>query len=292
MEQARAALLARLDSEEAADLADRLRGCGLVMPLWCKSCGHRHDATTKCNRKWCPSCAPKRGNERAAKLRVLIAAMKWPMHITLTVPNVEMASAPRTLLRDLVQSFARLRRSKLWRENVAGGVAAVEVTDKGNGLHPHLHIVCDARWIALHTAAPSGRETKEELAAKFRGAAEELQAAWQTATRTPRHMSLWIRRADKGAAHEIVKYALKAEDALKCEGEIAPILRMLDAVRAVVTWGSCRGVQIPEDQERKLKCPAGHADWSTTPTAAVPYSKLPSKHKLARLLGGRVKELS
>lgn len=263
--QWRAQLLARLDKEGADDLADRLRRCGLVMPLWCKCCGHRHDAKTKCNRKWCPSCAPKRGNERAQKLRVLIAAMKWPLHITFTVPNTPIEQAGKHLLRDLMRAFVKLRRTKLWKTNVRGGVVALEVTDKGNGLHPHLHVVCDARWIALHTPAPSGRETQEELAAKFEGAANELQCAWQHATAIPEHMSLWIRRCDQNAAHEIVKYSLKSEDALKCHGEIAPLLRMLDAVRTVSTWGSCRGVKMPEDETPRLTCPAGHADWSTTP---------------------------
>jgi hypothetical protein len=281
-------LLAKLDAEGADDLADRLRKCGLEMSLWCRGCGHRHVAHTKCNRKWCPSCAPKRGNERAARLRVAIAAMRWPLHITFTVPNVALEHAPRTLLRDLMRAFIKLRRTKLWRSNVKGGCAALEVTDKGNGLHPHLHAVVDARWIALHTPAPSGRETPEELRAKLAAAANELQHAWQHATGHHQHLQMWIRRCDAGAAQEIVKYALKSEDAVNCQGEIAPVLRMLDSIRTVSTWGTCRGLKIPDDDDHALTCPNGHRDWSTTPPPNADWETLPNKLKLAKILSGAV----
>jgi hypothetical protein len=263
--QWRKRLLERLRREDETELADRLAKCGQVFPLWCKGCGHRHDAETKCNRKWCPSCAPKRGNERAARLRHAIRLMKWPMHITLTVPNVDWEAAPRTLLVDLLQSFKRLRDSVLWQRCVKGGMVACEVTDKGNGLHPHLHIVCDARWIALKTPEPHHTDTPEQRAYKYQMAAQELQSRWASATRQPEHKSLWIRRCDAGAAAEIMKYALKAEDALNCQGRIGPIINMLDAGRMVRGFGSMFGVKWPEDDERPLLCQCGGHDWTTLP---------------------------
>lgn len=264
--QWKAQIIARLDEEGETEMADKLRGCGLTMYLYCAECGHKHEAKTKCSRKWCPSCAPKRGNERAARLRVLIAAMKWPLHITLTVPNTVADWAPRSLLRDLLKAFVRLRRSKLWKTNVKGGVYSIEVTDKGNGYHPHLHVVADCRWLALHHREPHWTMTKEEEEATKRGAAEELQAAWQHATRIDRHMSLWVRRCDAGAAQEIVKYALKSEDAVKLEGRLGPVFRLIDSVRMCSAFGSCRGVEIPEDKTRSLLCPNGHSEWRVSPT--------------------------
>lgn len=265
-EQWKRQIIARLDDEGETEMADKLRGCGLALRLYCAECGHCHDAKTKCCRKWCPSCAPKRGNERASRLRVLIAAMRWPLHITLTVPNTVADWAPRSLLRDLLQSFVRLRRTKLWKTNVKGGVYSIEVTDKGNGYHPHLHVVVDCRWLALHHKEPHWTMSDEEVAATKKGAAEELQAAWQHATRIERHMSLWIRRCDAGAAQEIVKYALKSEDAVKLEGRLGPVFRLIDSVRMCSPFGSCRGVKIPEDDRSSLTCPNGHSEWRVTPT--------------------------
>lgn len=286
--QWRRQLLARLDAEGADDLADRLRKCGLTFPLWCSSCGHRHEAAQKCNRKWCPSCAPKRANERARKMRLAVRAMQWPMHVTLTMQNVPLDEAPRTLLRSLMRSFAKLRRMKLWAENVKGGVVSVEITDKGNGLHPHLHALIDCEWLALKTPKPHRGDTTETLAVKFRAAAQELQAAWARCLKQETPPSLWIRRCDAGAADEVMKYALKTEDALNCQGEIAPVLRMLDAVRTVATFGSLRGLKVPDDDEPRLVCPNGHNAWTTSPPACATYDSLDAKSKLRALLRGKV----
>lgn len=262
--QWRAELLARLDLEGETKLAARLRTCGLDFRLYCKACGYLHLAKTKCSRKWCPSCGPKRGNERAARLRMIIAAMKWPLHITLTRQNVDWETATRSLLADLHKSFGKLRRSKLWATNVVGGCVAAEITDKGNGLHPHLHAVVDCRWLALKTPEPHHTDSPEGRRAKFRSAATELQSEWARCLGQETPPSLFIRRCDAGAAAEIVKYALKAEDAVNCEGKIGPILRMIDATRMVRTFGSCFGIKVIETKTSPLTCPAGHSEWTTT----------------------------
>lgn len=224
-------------------------------------------------------------------MRYAVQAMRWPMHITLTMKNVTLDEAPRTLLRDLMKSFSKLRRTKLFKSNVKGGVVSVEITDKGKGLHPHLHALVDCRWLALKTPAPHRDDTAAEMRTKFRCAAQELQAAWAAALGQEEPPSLWIRRASAGAATEVMKYALKTEDALNCQGEIAPILRMLDACRTVATWGSLRGVKMPEELKHKLTCPMGHSQWSTTPTNAVKWNQLDNRTKLRALLRGKVRDL-
>lgn len=269
--QARKTLLNRLRAEGEWDLASRLAKCGLDFRLWCKVCGAPHLAETKCNRKWCPSCAPKRANERAARLRVGIRLMRWPMHITLTVSNVEDDAAGGNFIRKLAKSFARLRRSKLWRKCVVGGVGSIEVTNKGQGWHPHIHAVIDGRWVALKCPSPHRDDDHQMLKDKFRCAAQELQAAWSVACRQTIPPRIWIRRCDAGAAAEIMKYAIKSEHVESCEGTIGPLLRMLDSQRLVMGFGSLRGLKIPKDTAHKLTCPNGHSSWTPVP----PYDSLP-----------------
>lgn len=264
--QWRAQILDRLRSEGENEMADRLAKCGQPMSLWCAECGHEHACETKCSRKWCPSCAPKRGNQRADRLRHLIALMQWPMHITFSVPNVAYGHASRSMMRDLLVAFRRLRRLKLWSKNVEGGAYGMEVTDKGNGYHPHLHTVIDCRWLALHTREPHWRDSDETKRAKWKGAAEELQQAWQFATGIDSRMSVFIRRCDSNAASEILKYALKSEDAVKLQGRLGDVFRAMDAVRMCQAFGSIRGVDLPEDETPRLMCPNGHAEWRTVKT--------------------------
>lgn len=212
------------------------------------------------------------------------------MHITLTVPNLDFEEAPLMMMRELMLAFRRLRRLKLWKDNVKGGCYGLEVTNKGNGWHPHLHIVADCQWLALHTPEPRRGDSEDTRKAKLKGAAAELQSAWQFATGYERHMSLWLRRCDANAASEIVGYALKSEDSRKLSGRLGPIFRAMDKVRMCSPFGSCFGLKLPEDKAPRLMCPNGHADWSTTPTAATPYDALDRRQKLSRILRGQVRE--
>lgn len=264
--QWRAAILKRLLEEGEHEMAGRLAKCGQPMSLWCAECGHEHPCETKCTRKWCPSCAPKRGNERADRLRVLIGSMQWPMHLTFTVPNIAYGHSSRSMMRDLMLAFRRLRRLKLWKENVEGGAYGMEVTDKGEGYHPHLHVVIDCQWLSLHTPAPHWRDSAARKEEKQAASMAEVQAAWQFATGIDNHMSIYARRCDSNAASEILKYALKSEDALKLQGKLGDVFRAMDAVRMCQAFGSIRGVKIPEDEEHKLLCPNGHAEWRTVRT--------------------------
>lgn len=281
-QQRRQALLERLRSEGAEDLANRLAKCGLAFPLWCTSCGHRHDAETKCNRKWCPVCAPRRANERAAKLRLAIRLMHWPMHITLTVPNLDTTTTGKNFLRAMVKAFVRLRRSKLWRENVTGGAYGVEVTNKGNGWHPHIHTVIDCRWLATKTPEPHRSDDAETRAAKFRSAASELQGAWARATGLDVPASIWIRRCDTGAAAEIMKYAIKSEHVAGLDGEVAPILRMMDDVKLCNTFGDLRGLKVPDDDGPRLTCPNGHSEWTVAKPLEVAAAEATERGRKTR----------
>jgi len=186
--------------------------------------------------------------------------------VTLTIQNVELEHAPRTLVSDLLKAFRRLQRSKLFRAKVAGGLVAAEITDKGNGLHPHLHLLADCRWLSLKTPEPHHTDTAEERTYKFKMAAQELQAAWSRFARIDYGASIWIRRCDAGAAAEIVGYALKSEDVQNCQGRIGPVLHMLDACRTVRTFGTFRGVQLDDgSSDYQCTCPNGHSDWTPRP---------------------------
>jgi hypothetical protein len=187
------------------------------------------------------------------------------MHITLTVPNIDEDEDEKAFIRHLVASFARLRTSLLWRSNVSGGAYGIEVTDKGNGLHPHIHILLDCRWLALRTPEPWRDDDNEQRKQKFECAAQELQSAWNRARRGSEHTSLWIRRCDSKAATEVVKYAVKGADLIACEGSAARICRMLDAVRLTSPFGNLRGLKMEPEERHRLTCPNGHSEWTPRP---------------------------
>lgn len=267
--QLRAGLLARLEEEDEEELADRLRKCGLKFPLWCRDCGHRHEAATKCNRKWCPSCAPKRANERVAKMRIACGAMKWPMHVTFTIKNIEHENAGWNFIRHLGLSFARLRRMKLWKQNVKGGIYGIEVTNTGHGWHPHIHSLIDCRWLALNTPSPHWSDDAETVRMKIASSLSEVDAAWCRATGQTEPPSVKLRRCNAGAIVEILKYAVKGSDLLNSPDPIGRVLRWMDSRQLTSPFGSLRGLKLPDPPPSELKCPNGHQNWSPSPPFGV-----------------------
>src|SRR5204862_1110655 len=121
--------------------------------------GYRHKAEKRCKKKWCPVCVRGIATKRSIKFSRAAALMRWPMHLTLTVRNVA-DDDDHDFVRRLRRNFGKLRHRKIWKNNVTGGVAGIEVTNKGKGWHPHLHALIDCRWLAIDTPAPQRGETK------------------------------------------------------------------------------------------------------------------------------------
>lgn len=233
----RRALIVRLDKEGAADLSDRLRNCGQSMGMTCTHCGDHTQVLTRCKKKWCPSCQRSIAAKRTARMRGAIKTFQWPLFVTLTMTN----SHDPESVRKLRQAFGKLRNRKIWKSRVTAGVAAVEVTNKGAGWHPHLHALIDCRWLAIHTPEPPRGIKGEELKIYTESAQRELSANW--AEILGQEMAvIHVKRAHGSTViDEILKYSIKGSDLLTAPQKIAPMLRMLDMTRLVTTFGTLHG---------------------------------------------------
>jgi hypothetical protein len=144
-------------------------------------------------------------------------------------------------VRNLRRAFGKLRHRKFWKSSVSGGVAAVEVTNIGNGWHPHLHAVVDSPWLSNGTAAPSPRHSPEEKKRRCQLSAEEVQVQWSKCLKQP-SSSIKICRANRETiAREVLKYTVKNEDLILCEGKIGDLIRALDGTRLMTTFGKAHG---------------------------------------------------
>lgn len=256
----RAALLVRLQTEDADDLAEKLAGCGEEMFLVCMDCGGRHRVEKRCRKKWCPVCARAIAAARVAKYEAGVSKMKWPLHVTLTVKNVDDTSTD--FIRKLRTDFGKLRRRVIWSKRVAGGVAGMEVTNRGNGWHPHIHALIDCEWLAIKTPKPSGRMSKEEIRKLCKRAQREMASAWAKVV-GQKSAVIWIRRI-KGSGNpeimadecrEVLKYSAKGSDLAECQGEVAPLIRQLDSTRLTTSFGSLYGkLKDAEKEKRPIPC--------------------------------------
>jgi hypothetical protein len=180
-------------------------------------------AATTCRDRWCLPCAKQRSATIAANL--LAVAQKQPVRfLTLTL------RASDQPLRDqvdrLLQSFARLRRSKLWKTTVTGGAAMIEITrnwERGTW-HPHIHALITGGYVPQ----------------------PQLKDAWQRATgdsyvvdiRKPQHISQ--------VTTYVTKYVTKPWDGQlnRSPHHLAQVITALDHRKLCITFGSWRGLKL------------------------------------------------
>lgn len=242
----RAQLLKRLEDEEADDLADKLRGCGEPFKLVCTDCGVIHQVERRCRKKWCPVCARAIAAARCAKYEAGVRQMKWPLHVTLTVQNAEDLSTD--FVRELRTDFGKLRRRVIWDRQVAGGVAGMEVTNRGKGWHPHIHALIDCEWLAVKTPKPKPGMSRDKIKRLCKAAQREMAGKWAEVVGQDSAV-IWIRRVPvsddpevlAGEIREVLKYSAKGSDLVKCAEEVAPLIRLLDSTRLTTSFGTLYG---------------------------------------------------
>jgi hypothetical protein len=169
---------------------------------------------------------------------------RWPLFVTFTTKNFADADEDGfDFVRHIRRSFTKLRRLRWFKKCVAGGCASIEVTNTGNGWHPHIHALMDCRWFAVCESAPRVGASKAEWKNRAERNAKDLAEQWSLCMGRPGSVvtrRVWRRDAGdtKPITREVLKYSAKGSDLIECEGRIAPLIRMLMASRLVVSWGS------------------------------------------------------
>lgn len=244
-------LCARLEEEGGEREAAVLRRCGEEIQMVCTCCGAERVAFNHCDRRYCPLCAPALSAERVAKTRRAVEAMQWPLAITLTVKNVPRLS--RSVFAGLLKSFRKLRQRVLWRSCVIGGFVACEVTNRGAGWHPHLHILADCEWLGLFTPRRL-RRTREAWAAS----AQELERDWSACIGQESSSVRIRRKAGRDGAFsaqmEAMKYSVKPDALLSAEGSALDVIQAIRGVRLFSGFGSCYGIKLDEKKPRAKPC--------------------------------------
>lgn len=115
----------------------------------CESCGVVHTIPIYCGNRFCPVCQGARLARVRDRLNWLVDRAKATdtrgfRHLTLTI--VSQSNLPQ-MIDKLIRSFKKLRSTRLWKDNVAGGSYVVEVTRSTAGWHAHLHIIIQSGFL-------------------------------------------------------------------------------------------------------------------------------------------------
>ncbi len=252
------AVLRRLVEEREGKLARTLAKCVTPLTLVCTCCGELHTVNAQCKKRWCPLCAPVISAKRLDRCEHLAKAMQWPLYLCCTVRNVPDSKAEKCIA-DLKAKAKRFRDGKWWKQTQKGGVWCIEVTNKGNGWHPHINYLVDSRWLAVDVPEPRRTDSMEERAEKCRKAQEELTENWAWFVDDVRSeddlgVTTWVERAHGRAAREVMKYSVKSTELVNCPSRIGPIIRAIDEGRLMQRFGDSYGQTWPVLEKLERTC--------------------------------------
>lgn len=190
----------------------------------------------------CPLCAIRRGAKTLEAYLARYRVVKdenpsWRLSmLTLTVANGEDLAERFQHLHNSIKRVFKRRRDYLdkqrglteWRK-VYGWVGTYEVTNKGNGWHPHAHIMC------LHSSSFDYKA---------------LQAEWKEITGDSHVLNVSAAKHPNEPERdflEVFKYAVKFSD-MTAEQNIHA-WNVLRARRLLFSGGALWGVDVPESLE-------------------------------------------
>jgi hypothetical protein len=244
--------LATSETERLKKIAVDMAGCCACPSLAEWSDGSIKASLPTCRKRCCPHCDKRRSRELALRVEFLIKEMNAPRFLTITLKS---SNEP---LKDQVKrmraSFAKLRRTKVWKRCVIGGIYGVEITrnPQTRAWHPHLHIVFDGLY------APQ----------------KELSDAWLKATGDSSIVDIRRISDRRNFARYITKYILKGDSSSKDRAANKNVFALwpyraireyVDALigsRMIHTFGSLHNVKAEEEETEEsvsqdtILCPA------------------------------------
>lgn len=183
----------------------------------------------------CPMCAIRRGakmlNAYLQKYHLVIAerSILTPYLVTLTVKNginlAERMHHLRSSMRKMTQQRRDALKGQLFVEfaKSAGGFHSVEVTNRGNGWHPHVHMI----WLC-------SEKPNQSL----------LSKEWQAITGDSYIVDVRQLHDPVEGFLEVCKYALKFSDLSLADNYHA--FEVMSKMRLIDSHGVLRGVEIPD----------------------------------------------
>ena len=208
--------------------AVRLSNCCMAPAVWERSDGSAGLVLGRCRDRLCPYCQRCRSREIVERISSRIRAMNSPRFITLTLKNVDIDLAGA--IDRLMNGWRELRRTKLWKGHVTGGVYTLEIKRGANSgqWHPHLHIIADGSFLLQSS----------------------LSDAWLKATGDSSIVDIRKVNDAEKAAKYVAKYISKLDHLESLDDDA--VVEFADAVhrrRMIHSFGTLHAVAVDEEAE-------------------------------------------
>jgi hypothetical protein len=222
-----------IPSENATHPADRLDECSRRAWFYRNTdTGEVRVSASRCNLRWCPMCSNARRRQITDEVGSWLLKRRGKKFITLTLKH---ENTPLAGQLDLLYTYFKyLRKKKIWKSAVRGGIWFFQVTLSANdGMwHPHLHVLVDSNWIEQ----------------------EYLRDEWLKITKTSYIVHIKPVTSDMKASEYVARYGSRpAALADKGPGGAVEIITALHDRRIIGTFGTARGLKLtpqpPENPE-------------------------------------------
>lgn len=185
-------------------------------------------AGSNCHDRFCVPCSRLRSQCICNSLNDAIGT-SVVRFITLTLKHD--TDSLFMMLNRLYDSFAKLRRHKLWKKLVDGGAAFVEVkwSERSEEWHPHLHVLVVGRFIP-HS---------------------ELRKAWYAVTGDSLIVDIRLARNKGDVSHYVTKYVTKvlSNTFVNRPNLLDESVLAMRGRKLCLTFGSWRGVLLTKDDD-------------------------------------------
>jgi hypothetical protein len=140
-------ILAKLRGIGKAELAGKMAECHTIETFKrCNGCRKVTKFYNRCEKFFCPVCAPRLSRERKESIEWWTKRVDQPKHLVLTVRNTLDLTKP--YVQFLKAQLSKLRRLKCF-SSVKGGFYSMEVTNEGRGWHVHFHLLISTPWLCM-----------------------------------------------------------------------------------------------------------------------------------------------
>jgi hypothetical protein len=137
-----------LDRRDGSKRLEQFEKCRtLAFFAWHEPTGNVRVSSNACRMRWCPICSKAKEKAIAFELEKYIRQLKSPKFLTLTQKH---SNAPIDhQVKTLYDCFVKLRRSKLFKKNVRGGIWFFQIkkSSKDELWHPHIHCLIDSDYM-------------------------------------------------------------------------------------------------------------------------------------------------
>lgn len=120
--------------------------------IYCNQCDFKYQVMLNCGDRTCPICRRKWYGYHYEALKKIIKNWNEDLRVMeLTIKNIPDKDFSKKSVKYLRKCLNRLLHRKYYKNKIKGGFYFVHLTNRGQGWHPHLHIIYRGEYI------PQGR---------------------------------------------------------------------------------------------------------------------------------------